>query len=285
MIEQKWQDKMKALGLYGLMVHADSIEKLIDIPSLIQWEEEVRAERGLKNRLKLAKLGEFKSIADFDWKFPTKCDRLQIEEYLKADFVREAMNLVILGPNGAGKSMIACNIAYQAVLGGHTALFVKASQMLNDLESQGGTHDLNRRLKYYSTPELLIADEIGFLSYSNAHADLLFEIIARRYEKKSTIVTTNKAFVEWDQIFPNASCVVSLIDRIIHRSDMIHIEVPYSYRLKEAKERDVKRQKSKNKKSHLPLAVVDNEKNTQETETVLEQTPDEPCHNTIKECE
>ena len=247
MVDQIWLERMKKLGLFGLIVHTDSIEQTMDIPTSVQWEEAVRGERGLKNRLKMAKLGAFKSIADFDWSFPSKCDRLQIEELLKVNFMQESMNLVILGPNGAGKSMIACNILYQAILQGHTALFVTASQMLNDLQSQDGTQNLNRRLKYYSTPSIINIDEVGYLSYSNAHADLLFEVISRRYQKKSTIITTNKPFVEWDQIFPNASCVVSLIDRLIHHSEMVPIEVEFSYRLKEAQERSSKRQETRAK--------------------------------------
>ena len=126
--------------------------------------------------------------------------------------------------------------------------------MLNDLTSQDGDNALRRRIKYYVQPTLLCIDEVGYLSYSNRHADLMFEIISRRYETKSTIVTTNKPFAEWQEIFPNVSCVVSLIDRLIHKSEIISIEAK-SFRLKESEERNAKRQEerktmsaSKNKK-------------------------------------
>ena len=145
-------------------------------------------------------------------------------------------NAVLVGPNGVGNSTVARNIAHQAVIEGHTVLFTTASQMLNELAAQDGDSALRRRLKRYTHPQLLVIDEIGYLSYGNRHADLLFEIVSRRYEEKSTVVTTNRPFAEWGEVFPNASCVVSLIDRPVHNAEIISIEGE-SYRPKEAKER------------------------------------------------
>ncbi|WP_177417983.1 ATP-binding protein [endosymbiont of Lamellibrachia barhami] len=102
--------------------------------------------------------------------------------------------------------------------------------MLNDLAAQDGDSALNRRLASYARPQLLVIDEVGYLSYSNRHADLLFEIVSRRYEEKSTLVTTNRPFAEWNEVFPNASCGVSLVDRLIHRSEILIIDGE-SYRL------------------------------------------------------
>ncbi|MCP4379286.1 MAG: ATP-binding protein, partial [bacterium] len=140
-----------------------------------------------------------------------------------------------VGPNGVGKSTIARNIAHQAVLQGHNVLFTGASQMLNELAAQDGDGALKRRLAQYARPHLLAIDEVGYLSYSNRHADLLFEIVSRRYEERSTLITTNRPFQEWSEVFPNAACVVSLVDRLVHHSEIITIEGE-SYRLKEAKE-------------------------------------------------
>jgi DNA replication protein DnaC len=125
---------------------------------------------------------------------------------LPLEFIKEITNIILFGPNGVGKSTIAKNIAYQTVMRGFTALFITAGQMLNDLASQDGDNALRRRIKYYVRPTVLIIDEVGYLSYSNRHADLLFEIISRRYQEKPTIVTTNKQFSEWNQVFPNAAC-------------------------------------------------------------------------------
>jgi DNA replication protein DnaC len=143
-----------------------------------------------------------------------------------------------------GKSTIARNIAHQAVLAGHSVLFTNAAAMLNELAAQDGDNALRRRLALYARPRLLVIDEIGYLSYSNRHADLLFEIVSRRYEEKSTIITTNKPFAEWNQVFPNASCVVSLVDRLVHHAEIIPIEGE-SYRLKEAKEQSEKRRQKR----------------------------------------
>jgi DNA replication protein DnaC len=115
---------------------------------------------------------------------------------MQLSFLKEAINIILCGPNGVGKSTIAKNIAYQAIICGHTALFTTAGHMLNDLASQDGDHALRRKLKYYTQPQILIVDEFGYLSYSNRHADLLFEIISRPYHEKSTVITTNKPFSE-----------------------------------------------------------------------------------------
>ena len=99
---------------------------------------------------------------------------------------------------------------------------------------------LRRKLRHYAAPDVLIIDEVGYLSYSNRHADLLFELVSRRYQNKSTVVTTNRAFADWGEVFPNAACVVSLIDRLMHRAEVVRIDGE-SYRAKEAQEREAQR--------------------------------------------
>ena len=237
-------EKTKALKLYGVLAHWEDVAQCPWLPPLLQWEEEERAQRSLERRLTSARLGRFKPISEFDWAWPKKCDRQAIEEWLRLAFIKQATNLILCGPNGVGKSTIARNIAYQAVIQGYTALFITAGEMLNDLAAQDGDQALRRRIKRYVQPQLLIADEVGYLSYSNRHADLFFEIIARRYEEKPTIVTTNKPFTQWSEIFPNAACVVSLIDRLVHHSEIISIEAE-SFRLKEAKEQNNNRKLSR----------------------------------------
>ncbi|MBU6474142.1 MAG: IS21-like element helper ATPase IstB, partial [Alphaproteobacteria bacterium] len=207
---------------------------------LLGWEEQERARRSLERRLKDARIGRFKPLCDFDWTWPKRCDRAAVEALMSLDFLNEATNAVLVGPNGVGKSTLARNITHQAILHGHTALFVSAGQMLGDLAALDSDSALRRRLRYYATPTLLAIDEVGYLSYSNRHADLLFELISRRYEDKSTLVTTNRPFAEWHEVFPNAACVVSLVDRLVHNAEIIAIDGE-SYRLKEAKERSEQR--------------------------------------------
>ncbi|MCP5080602.1 MAG: ATP-binding protein, partial [Alphaproteobacteria bacterium] len=192
-------DRAKRLGLWGLLAHWEELSARDQswLQRLFDWEERERQRRSLERRLRQAHIGRFKPLADFDWHWWVKGDRAAVEELMTLAFIEEAANAVLLGPNGVGKSTIARNIAYQAVLQGHTVRFVSASEMLNELAAQDGDAALRRRLKLYAQPSLLLIDELGYLAYGNRHADLLFEIISRRYEHKSTVVTTNKPFAEW----------------------------------------------------------------------------------------
>jgi DNA replication protein DnaC len=142
----------------------------------------------------------------------------------------------LIGPNGVGKSTLALNLAYQALVHGHTALFTTAGQMLGELAALDSDSAVRRRLRRYASPDILVIDEVAYLSYSNRHADLLFELVSRRYGSASTVVTTNRPFSEWHEVLPNAACVVSLVDRLVHRAEVIAIEGE-SYRVKEARER------------------------------------------------
>ena len=148
--------------------------------------------------------------------------------------------LGVVGPNGVGKSMLAQNIVHQALIEGHTVLFTSAGQLLGDLAALDSDAALRRRLRHYARPQLLIVDEVGYLSYSNRHADLMFELISRRYQNKSTLITTNRPFAEWREVFPNAACVVSLVDRLVHNAEIVAIDGE-SYRLKEAHDRTEQR--------------------------------------------
>jgi DNA replication protein DnaC len=133
--------------------------------------------------------------------------------------------------------MIAKNLAHEAILAGRTVRFTSASAMLQDLAAQDGARALQRAIRRYSSPTLLVVDELGYLSYDHRHADLLFEVVNRRYEaERSILVTTNKPFAEWGEVFPSATCVVTLVDRLVHRSEIIGINTG-SFRLREAEER------------------------------------------------
>lgn len=246
------RQRAAALKLHGLLAHWDETPEAEQpwLRRLIEWEEVERKRRGLERRLRAAHIGRFKPLADFDWGWPTQCDQAAVAGFMTLGFIPQRANLILVGPNGVGKSMIAQNIAYHAVLQGHSALFVNAAQMLGDLAAQDGDNALRRRLKHYAQPDVLVIDEIGYLSYGNRHADLLFNIINRRYELKATIVTTNRPFAEWSEVFPNAACVVSIVDRLVHHSEILVIEGG-SYRMKEAKERA-----ARNKPSPKPRPVV-----------------------------
>jgi DNA replication protein DnaC len=230
------QSRAKALHLHGLLAHWSEASAAGWITQLLDWESQERARRSLERRLQDAHIGRFKPLCDFDWSWPKRCDRAAIEALMSLEFLNEATNVVLVGPNGVGKSTLARNIAYQAIIHGHTALFTTAGQLLGELAALDSDSALRRRLRHYAAPRLLAIDEVGYLSYSNRHADLMFELISRRYEQKSTLVTTNRPFAEWREVFPNAACVVSLVDRLVHHAEIITLDGE-SYRLKEAHER------------------------------------------------
>lgn len=238
--------RAKALHLHGLVAHWPEIAGQPWLEALVLWEEQERQRRSLERRLQAAHIGAFKPVCDFDWSWPRRCDRAALEALMTLDFLREAANVVLLGPNGVGKSMWAQNLAHQALLQGATVLFTTAGQLLGELAALDSDSGLRRRLRHYAAPDLLVIDEVGYLSYGNRHADLLFELVSRRYQARSTLVTTNRPFAEWGEVFPNAACVVSLIDRLIHNAEVIAIEGA-SYRLKEAKERTEQRAKKRRK--------------------------------------
>jgi len=223
------------LRLHGVLQHWTEFSDQAWLAQLIDWEEQARAQRSLERRLRGAHIGRFKALADFDWSWPKQCDRSAIEALMTLDFISQNVNVVLRGNNGVGKSMLAKNLAHQALVHGYTVRFTTAGEMLGELAGMDGDAALRRRLRHYVNPDLLVIDEIGYLSYSNRQADLLFELVNRRYESKSLIVTTNMAFADWHTVFPNAACVVSLIDRLVHHSEVIAIEGE-SYRFKEAQE-------------------------------------------------
>ena len=239
--------RAKALRLWGLIDHWDQVAAEPWVPAMLDWLEEAARRRSLEARITKAKIGAFKSMADFDWTWPKRIPRDAVEELFSMEFMGEGGNVVMLGPNGVGKTMFAQNLAYQALLRGHAVRFTTASEMLAALSACEGTASLERTLGQYVRPALLVIDEIGYLSYSNRAADLLFEVVSRRYTaKRPMILTTNRPFGEWNEVFPNAACVVTLVDRLMHRGEVITIAGD-SYRSKEAEERNAAKEKRRRK--------------------------------------
>jgi len=213
------------------------------LEQLAQIEVAERAHRSLERRLRTAEIRKFKPMADFDWSWPTHIERDVLERALALDFLAEARNLVMVGANGLGKTMIAQNICHAAVLAGHSVLFRTASALLEELHRQTPEGRL-RKLRAYANVTLLCIDEVGYLSFDDKSADLLYEVINRRYEQKSLILTTNKAFKEWNEVFPNAACIATLLDRLLHHAEVTVIEGS-SYRVRESEQETTARRRRK----------------------------------------
>lgn len=255
-------DVKAQLEQIGLALTAQQLEDLVSRATTGRWsprqllEEMARSEaadqarRSLERRLAQARLGRFKPMADFDWHWPKKIDRPLIERALSLDFLAEGRNLILIGANGLGKTMIAKNIAHAAVLAGHSVLFRTTSDLLADLD--GDSPGLRRRkFRFYARPALLCLDEVGYLAYDPHAADLLYEVINRRYERNSLILTTNRAFKDWNSVFPNATCIATLLDRLTHHADITLLE-GQSYRVRESEQEAADRRKKRERNTHAP---------------------------------
>lgn len=235
-------ETLASLGLHHTAQHLDDLVALAarkrwsatqTLEYLGQQEAQARAERSLKSRLKTARLGAFKPLCDFDWAWPKQIDRLACQAALRLDFVSQAHNVLFIAPHGLGKTMLAKNLLHQAVLAGHSALFVSAAQLLLDLGAQESSAALERRLRHYARPHLLCIDEVGYLSFDARNADLLYQVVSRRYEHRSIVLTTNLAFSEWPSVFPSTTIATALIDRLVHHALILPISGD-SYRKRDA---------------------------------------------------
>jgi DNA replication protein DnaC len=237
----------------GLKAAAAGLDDLIARASKSRWSPQLlleeltraelreRSECSLQQRLRRCRTGRFRPMADFDWNWPEKIDRPVIERALTLDFIPDARNLILMGTNGLGKTMIAKNIAQAAVHAGHTVLFRTAPEIIASLQCDS-PQQFRRKLNHYSRPSLLVIDEVGYLSYDASAADLLFAVVNCRYERNSILITTNKAFKDWNTVFPNATSIATLLDRLTHHADITLIEGP-SYRMRESEMESTARRK------------------------------------------
>ncbi|SOE96197.1 IstB-like ATP binding protein [Burkholderia sp. D7] len=203
------QNRAHALRLYGLIAHWPDVVAEPWVAPLLQWEEDERGRRSLERRIRDAHLGSFKPLCDFDWAWPKRCDRAVVEELMALEFVKDTANVVLIGPNGVGKSTLALNLAYQAIVHGHTALFTTAGQMLGELAALDSDSALRRRLNRYASPDVLVVDLCAVPRYvestASAFVRLGFKAVELHITETSyrdSSVHLNGRFTCWNCSFP-----------------------------------------------------------------------------------
>jgi len=226
-----------SLAAFLVHAHKSRLGPTESIEALVALERRAREATNLASRTRAAYLGAFKPIDRFDWAHPRKIDRELIERLATLDFVGRGENVLLRGQSGVGKTMLAKNLGHAALLAGKTVRFTTLAAALADLLQQESLPAFERRLKRYTRPALLILDELGYLPCDSRAADILFNIISRRHEHRSTVISTNLAFKQWGTVFPGAACVVALVDRFAQHCHKVDIDAD-SWRDRHSFERD-----------------------------------------------
>src|SRR6266446_1892941 len=199
---------------------------------LVEGEADLRRDRATKSRIRLSRFPVIKTLEQFRWDWPTRINRLQVQQHFHLEFIKDKANLILLGGVGLGKTHLATALGYAACLKGHSVLFASAIDVINTLAAARSAGRLKQALKPYTKPALLILDELGYLPIDKAGADLLFQVISLRYEQGAIMITSNRAFKEWPKIFNNDSTLTAaILDRLLHHADTVIIEGK-SFRMK-----------------------------------------------------
>lgn len=196
----------------------------------VEWQG--RHQRGIETRLRQARFPWIKTLEQFDFDFQPSLDRRQVRELAGLSFVERAHNVVILGPPGVGKTHLSVALGVKAVEAGFSVLFLSLESLMNRLVKAQHENRLERSLQQLTYPKVLIIDEIGYLPLSRHEASLFFRLVVRRYERASLIVTSNKSFLDWGEIFNDHVLATAILDRLLHHSTTLNIKGD-SYRLKE----------------------------------------------------
>ena len=203
------------------------------LTELVEQEAQVKNQRSIERRIKNARFPYIKTLEQFQWNYPKKINRQQIQLLARADFIEQNTNIIFCGGVGLGKTHLAIAIAHRAAMKTYSVFFTTAVDIINNLAAAQRTNRFVQELKKYTSCQLLIIDELGYLPIDKQGADLLFQVVSQRYERGAIMLTTNRIFKDWAIIFNNDSTIASaVLDRLMHHSEVIIIEGK-SYRMKD----------------------------------------------------
>jgi DNA replication protein DnaC len=223
---QKLGMRLSREALEALLTHAQKsrLSPVQLLEHLAQIEQRERDARNLARRQKMATIGSPGPLDKFDWNHPRSIDRGLYEELLTLDFLRRGENVLFRGQAGIGKTSLAQNLGLRALERGHTVRFATVPAALADLLRQESLPATERRLRRYTSPDLLILDELGYVPCDSRAADQLFHIVSRRHEQRSIVLTTNLAYKQWGSVFHDASCLGALVDRFAQHCHTVDID-------------------------------------------------------------
>lgn len=235
-------EQLKYLKLSYFQTHFEALAKqaaqdhlshVAYLTHLSEGETNRRQERAVARRIQQARFPVIKTLEQFSWSWPKKINRPQIQNLFRTQFIQEKSNAVFLGGVGLGKTHLAIALGYEACLKGHSVLFTSTIEAINTLIAAKKAGRLKYELNKYLKPALLVLDELGYLPIDKQGADLLFQMISGRYERGSLLITSNRAYKEWAEIFNNDATLTSAaLDRLVHHCETAVIEGP-SYRTRE----------------------------------------------------
>ena len=207
------------------------------LATLMEGEAHVRRDRATTSRMRLARFPVIKTLEPFRWDWPTRSNRLQVQNHFRLECIKDKSHVILLGGVGLGKTHLATALGSAACLQGYAVLFASALDVINTLAAAKSAGRLKAERKKYTKPALLILDELGYLPIDKTGADLLFQVISLRYEQGSIILTSNRAFKEWPKIFNNDNTLTAaILDRLLHHAETVIIEGK-SCRMKDQLER------------------------------------------------
>ena len=223
---------------YAEEASKESIPYLVFLDKLLWAEIEAKQQRAIKTNMKLAKLPYIKTIEDFDFAFQPSIDEKRVNELMTLAFINRRENVILLGPPGVGKTHLAVGLAVHAIKNRHTAYFLSAHELIGMIKDNIRSGRISRKIKTLKKPDVLIIDEVGYQAMEDEVAHYFFQIVSERYEKGSIILTSNKSYGQWGEVFGDHVVATAILDRLLHHSTTINIKGD-SYRIKEKKKAGV----------------------------------------------